>query len=86
MGRRVILPQLDKRRTEEIAVLRLPLATLPSLARILRQGDEPSAFHRRSIGKQIGIGRAGTLNDADAAQNRLPAALSLRLPSGPMSK
>jgi len=63
---------------------------IPLLAATLAQGLHCPGltilFEGGVIGKQIGVGRAGPLNDADAAQKRLPAARSVKLPSGPMRR
>ncbi|MBB3763868.1 hypothetical protein FHS50_000891 [Sphingomicrobium lutaoense] len=75
-----------QRRSEEIAVDRLPFATLPTATGILPPRYQPVAFRRRDIGKEVGIGRTGDLDETDLAQNKAPAALSAALPIGPMSR
>ena len=68
------------------ALLAAALLALPAAAGVLRERDQPIPFKGGFVRKQVGIGRAGALDDADAAQKRLPAARSVRLPSGPMRK
>ena len=48
--------------------------------------DQPIAFAGLRIGNQVGVGRAGLLDDADAAQKSDPAARSVSELSGPISK
>jgi len=64
----------------------LPGPALAAAAGFLMQRDEPLAFDSAWVGKQVDIGRAGALDNADSAQNRLPAARSVSVPRGPISK
>ena len=84
--RRIIISKLNERAAVEIAFRREPAPALTSATRLLIERDEPIAFDRASFGNQVGIGRAGALDDADAGQNRLPAALSVSAPKGPMRR
>jgi hypothetical protein len=77
---------LHQRAPEEIAAPRHPLTALPALSGILVQRDEPIAFNGVVIGCNVGVGRAGPLNDPDTAQKIDPAAMSLSVPSGPISR
>ena len=78
--------QLDDRTSVEIPDRRMPLAPLPSPARLLLERDEPVALYSRRIGDKIGVGRAGALDETDAGQNSVPAARSVSVPSGPISR
>jgi hypothetical protein len=40
----------------------------------LFERDQPIAFASAVVGNQVGVGRAGPLDDADAAQKSDPAA------------
>jgi hypothetical protein len=62
------------------------VAALSPLARVLRQRDEPVALDGVRIGQQVGIGRAGALDDADSAQKIDPAARSVMPFNVPISK
>ena len=73
-------------RAEEIAVERFPRAAVAPAPGVLAQRDQPVALDRERIGEQGAVGRADLLDDADAAQNSDPAAVSVMLPSGPMSR
>jgi len=84
--RRIARPELDQRRTGEIAVKGMPRPALPALAALLLQRDEPIAFDRQLIGQQRAVGRAEPVDDANTAQNRLPAARLVTSPSGPISR
>jgi len=73
----------------KIARRRVPGSATSSAPCGLYFGKQPIALVRfTALGevKQVGISRAGTLDDADAAQNRLPAARSVSVLSGPMSR
>jgi hypothetical protein len=85
-GRRVVLPKLDQRAAVEIALGGNPLPPLPTSAGILVQGDQPIAFVGAGISKNVGIGRAGPLDDPDPSQKIDPAARSAIAPSGPISR
>jgi hypothetical protein len=50
------------------------------------QSDEPVTLNRVAVRNQVGVGRAGALDDPDARQKRLPAALSVSDPKGPISR
>ncbi len=78
--------QLHERAAEEIAWRGKPGAALAALAGILRQSDEPIAFDGRFVGDEVGVGRAGALDNADAAQKSEPAARSVSAPSGPINR
>ena len=64
----------------------MPVPPLATLARLLFKRNQPVALDGAVVGQEIGIGRAGPLDDADAAQKRLPAALSVKRPSGPIKR
>jgi hypothetical protein len=78
--------KLDDRRSEEIAFDRFPSPAMAPATAVLRQGDEPIAFDGLGVGEQRAVGRPDPLDDADSAQNRLPAALLVSRPSGPISR
>jgi hypothetical protein len=78
--------KLNKRASVEIARNGNPGPTLTPPACLLVEGHEPIAFHTICIGNQIGVGRTGLLDDADAGQKRLPAARSVSVPSESMSR
>jgi len=59
---------------------------MPPASALLRQCDQPIAFDGLVVGKQDGIGRAQSLDNADSAQKSDPAALCVRRPSGPISR
>lgn len=82
MRRRIILAEIDKSAAVKIACRGYPGPALPSLARVLVERDEPVALYAFGQGHQVGVGRAGPLDDPDPGQNRLPAALSVSDPSG----
>jgi hypothetical protein len=84
--RRIATAQVDDRAAMEIADCWDPLPALPPAALILLKGDEPVALDRARVRNQVRIGRAGTIDDADSAQKIDPAARSVRLPSGPISR
>jgi hypothetical protein len=58
--------------------------------RILLERDQPvaldRALDRANIGDQVGVGRAGPLDDSDAGQKSVPAARSVSVPRGPISR
>ena len=62
------------------------MAALPAPARLLLERDQPVAFGGGSVGNDVGIGRAGALDDPDAAQKSDPAARSVTELSGPMRR
>jgi hypothetical protein len=68
--------QLDQSATEEIAARAGPFAALPPLPSRLLERNEPVALDRTIVGQQIGVGRAGALDDPDAGQKIDPAARS----------
>jgi len=82
----VARPKLDKRAPVEIAGRRNPLTPLPPPARLLFERDKPVAFASDGVGNEVGIGRAGSLDDADSAQKSVPAARSVNALRGSMSK
>lgn len=86
LRRRVVRPCDDEGASEEVSLERLPLPSLAASPRVLGQCDQPIAFGRIRVRKQVGIGRAGTLDDPDTAQKSDPAARSARLPSGPIRR
>jgi hypothetical protein len=53
---------------------------------MLLQRHQPVALDRTVVSDELGIGRADTLDDPDACQNRLSAARPLSEPSTPISK
>ena len=77
---------MNHRAAEVIALSCNPAATLTAPARILSKRDQPVAFDGFGIGKKVGVGRVGALDNSDAAQKIDPAALSLIACSGPISK
>jgi hypothetical protein len=87
-GRRLRIAgaKLDERASMEIPARRLPGPPLPALARFLFERDQPLALACCKIGNQVGIGRAGALDEADAVQKSVPAARSDSAVSGPMSR
>ena len=84
--RRIASAQLDQRAAEEIARSRNPGAALASPACLLLERNQPATLNGIRIGEQVDVGRTGALDDIDTAQNRLPAALSVKALSGPISK
>lgn len=86
LRRRIARGERDERASEEVAALCDPLATLTTLSGGLLERDQPVAFIRGSVGKEVGVGRARGLDDPDSAQSSAPAARSARLPSGPMRR
>jgi hypothetical protein len=44
---------------------------LAALAGLLLERDQPVAFDGLPVGKEVGVGRAGALDDADPAQRGL---------------
>lgn len=62
------------------------MTSLAAPARELFERDQPVAFGGIRIGNEVCIGRAGTLDDANAAQKSDPAARSLSVLSGPISR
>ena len=78
--------ELDEGASEEIAGRGDPMAALPALSRLLVERDQPVALAEGLIGYRVGIGRAGALDDPDAAQKSAPAALSVIAPNGPISR
>jgi hypothetical protein len=83
---RVARAQLDQSASEKIPFGRDPGAALSSPARFLLERDQPVAFDQAFVGKNVGVGRAGALDDADSAQNKDPAARSVIAPIGPISR
>jgi hypothetical protein len=83
---RVAGAQLDDRASVEIPRRGDPLASLAAPARLLLKRDEPVAFLRGRFSDEIGVGRAGSLDETDAAQKSVPAARSVTAPKGPISK
>jgi hypothetical protein len=83
---RVAVFELNQRAAVEIARRGQPRAALPAPARDLLERYQPVAFDKARIGDEVGIGRAGLLDDADACQNSDPAARSVSDPSGPISR
>ena len=84
--RRIASLQPDERAAVEVARRRDPGSALPSPARFLLEGDEPVAFDCGVVGDEVGVGRAGALDDPDPRQKSVPAARSLSAPSGPISR
>jgi hypothetical protein len=76
----------DQRAAVKIAGARLPGPALPTAAVGLIERDEPVAFDSGFVSEKVGVGRAGLLDDTDAAQNSDPAARSVSAPSGPISR
>jgi hypothetical protein len=68
----------DKGAAEEIAVGAGPAAALAPASRRLFERDQPVAFDGGLVSEEVGIGRAGPLDDADAAQKIDPAARSAK--------
>jgi hypothetical protein len=86
LGGRIAVAELDQRAAEEIALGAYPRPALPALPCLLRQRDKPIPLGCGFVSNEVGIGRAGALDDPDAAQNSDPAARSVSVPSGPISK
>jgi hypothetical protein len=86
LWRRIARAQLHKRAAVEVAIDRDPASALAAPPRLLVQRDEPVAFDGALFRNQVGIGRAGALDDPDARQKIDPAALSVKDPSGPISR
>jgi hypothetical protein len=84
--RRIMRLELNEGRAGEIALRRFPRAALAAPALVLGQRDQPVALDRTDIAKQCGVGRADPVDDADARQKRLAAALPVRRPSGPINR
>src|SRR3954451_5146741 len=63
--------QPNQRAPKEICRRGNPFTTLSSAARSLLQRDQPVAFNGVLIGEQIGVCRAGLLDDPNAAQTAL---------------
>jgi hypothetical protein len=59
---------------------------MPPSPALLRKGNEPIAFDGLGVAEQRAVGRPDPLDDADTAQNRLPAAFCVKWLSGPISK
>jgi hypothetical protein len=78
--------QLNQSAAVEIARRRDPGTPLAAPARHLLQRYEPVAFRGARVGEKVGVGRAGPLDNADAAQKSDPAARSVTELSGPMSR
>ena len=76
----------DQGASVEIAGSRDPGPALPSPPRLLVERDQPIAFDDIGVGKDVGIGRAGPLDDPDPGQNSDPAARSVSIARGPISK
>jgi len=78
--------QIDDRAPIEIPGDRQPRPALPPPARLLVKRDQPIAFDGIGVGNDVGVGRAGPVDGPDTGQNRLPAARSANVVSGPISK
>jgi hypothetical protein len=78
--------QLDQRAAMEIALRRNPLAALPAAPGMLFERNQPVTLGGGVVGKQVRVGRARALDDADSAQKIDPAARSVRAPSGPINR
>jgi hypothetical protein len=72
--RRIFAAQPDQRASVEIAGCGDPVAALPSPPGPLLERNEPLTLDSIGVSEEIGIGRAGLLDDADAAQKSDPAA------------
>jgi hypothetical protein len=86
LWRRISGAECDDRASIEVSDRRHPLAALPPATGNLFERDQPVAFDGSRVGNQVGIGRTGALDDADAAQNSDPAAWSVSELSGPMRR
>lgn len=84
--RRIVAAQLDDRASVEIAGRGDPFASLAATAGNLLPSDKPVPFDGSRIRYEVGVRRAGAFDDANAAQKRLLAALSVSELKGPMSK
>jgi len=73
---RIAGPELDQSAAEEVAAKRAPFAALPSPPGFLSARDQPVALDAVLRCEEIGVGRAGALDNADAAQKIDPAARS----------
>jgi hypothetical protein len=83
---RIAALQLNQGAAVEISRRGNPRPSLAPPASLLFERDQPIAFDRAWLGNDVGVGRAGPLDDADAAQKIDPAALLVIAPSGPISK
>src|SRR4030095_11407339 len=63
--RGIARPEMDQRRTGEIAVNGVPGPALPALATLLLQRDEPIALDRQLIGQQGAVGRTEPVDDSN---------------------
>ena len=86
MRGRVVGTELDQCAAIKISLGGNPAPALPALPRFLVERNQPLAFDRALASDQVGVGRAGSLDDPNPRQKRLPAALSVKDPSGPISK
>lgn len=84
--RRIGRAKLDQSRAAEVAVYRLPRPAMPALAAFLPERDQPIAFDRLIVRQQGTVRRPQPVDDADSGQNRLPAALPVNSPSGPINR
>lgn len=78
--------QLDQRAAVEIPLSGDPFAALPAPAGSLFQSNQPVTLNGARVAKQIGVSRAGSLDDADSAQKSDPAARSVNVPRTPISR
>jgi hypothetical protein len=62
---------MHQRASVKIARRGGPAATLPPLPRLLFERDQPVAFERLRVSKQVGVGRAGPFDDPDSGQKAL---------------
>jgi hypothetical protein len=52
----------------------------------LIERDDPVPLVEALVGNDVGIGRAGALDNANGGQKSVPAARSARPPSGPINR
>lgn len=86
LRRRIASSDRNQRASEEITAFRQPLAALAALSGGLLKRDQPVPFGRALIREEVGVGRAGSLDNPDSGQRSAPAARSASVPSGPMRR
>jgi hypothetical protein len=62
------------------------MSPLTSASGVLCQCNQPVALNSGDVSQQVGVGRAGPLDNADPAQNRAPAARLVQPVSGSMRR
>ena len=80
------MPEIDGGTAEKVTLLADPVTALPPASGVLFERNQPVSFCGAGVGKQVGVGGTGTIDEMDTAQKIDPAALSAKLPSGPMRR